>query len=71
MVAALRTVVDRHDHNGRRSTGVERIDLDHNESPADQHRGTNDRPDVDREALADALGVGPRRRSGRPRGPST
>lgn len=28
MVAALRTIVDRHDHGGSRPTGVERIDLD-------------------------------------------
>jgi hypothetical protein len=28
MVAALRTVVERHDHGGARPTGVQRIDLD-------------------------------------------
>lgn len=28
MVAALRTVVERHDHGARRGTGVERINLD-------------------------------------------
>jgi hypothetical protein len=28
MVAALRTVVERHEHGGTRSSGVERIDLD-------------------------------------------
>jgi Family of unknown function (DUF5304) len=28
MVAALRTIVDRHDHGGTRPSGVERIDLD-------------------------------------------
>jgi hypothetical protein len=33
MVAALRTVVERHDHNGTRTSGVERIDLDDREPP--------------------------------------
>ena len=28
MVAALRTVVERHDHGAARTTGVQRIDLD-------------------------------------------
>lgn len=28
MLAALRTIVERHDHTGSRKTGVERIDLD-------------------------------------------
>jgi hypothetical protein len=31
MVAALRTVVERHDHSGARKSGVERIDLDDRE----------------------------------------
>jgi hypothetical protein len=71
MVAALRTVVDRHDH-GRRASGVERIDLDNSEGADDTTDDTAPtRHDGDREALADALGVAPRRRPGRQRGPST
>jgi hypothetical protein len=38
MVAALRTVVERHEHGAARQTGVERIDLDDREpypAPAD------------------------------------
>jgi hypothetical protein len=31
MVAALRTVIERHDHTGGRKSGVERIDLDDRE----------------------------------------
>jgi uncharacterized protein DUF5304 len=31
MLAALRTIVERHDHSAARSTGVERIDLDRGE----------------------------------------
>jgi len=31
MVAAMRTIVDRHDQAGRRGTGVERINLDDHE----------------------------------------
>jgi hypothetical protein len=31
MIAALRTVVEKHDHAGARKTGVERIDLDDRE----------------------------------------
>jgi hypothetical protein len=69
MVAALRSVIDRQDH-ARHSGGVERIDLDHNEGPPDDAAGTTAQ-DGDREALADALGVSPRRRSARPRGSST
>jgi hypothetical protein len=34
MVAALRTVVERHDHGASRKSGVERIDLDDREPPA-------------------------------------
>lgn len=34
MLAALRTIVDRHDHSGARQSGVERIDLD-GMNPAD------------------------------------
>jgi hypothetical protein len=37
MVAALRTVVERHDHGARRGTGVERINLDDRESAADPY----------------------------------
>jgi hypothetical protein len=32
MLAALRTIVERHDHSATRSTGVERIDLDRSEA---------------------------------------
>lgn len=43
MVAAMRTVVERHDHGGgRRGPGVERIDLDDREPAARE-------PDVDAE----------------------
>ena len=74
MVAALRTVIDRHDHGGRRSSGVERIDLDRpdfdaadcaaEDNAAAESNGA--RPAAraeDREALADALGVSGRRRT--------
>jgi hypothetical protein len=37
MVAALRTVIDRHDHSGRRHSGVERIDLDDRDPAADAY----------------------------------
>ncbi len=70
MVAALRTVIDRHDHGGRRTTGVERIDLDNlDQADAEPTSGSGSRPPTGtggREALADALGGSGRRRSGRP-----
>jgi hypothetical protein len=33
MIAALRTIVERHDHGGTTTTGVERIDLDGYDTP--------------------------------------
>jgi hypothetical protein len=77
MVAALRTVIDRHDHGGQRRNGVERIDLDDRDPEADPEMLAEPLPGVanhgagaapeDREALADALGVAGRRRSSKPR----
>jgi len=84
MVAALRTVIDRHDHGGRRHSGVERIDLDDRDPAADGYDDLVGCADVDdpvppapaarrngvgqdRDALADALGVGRNGRQGAPR----
>jgi Family of unknown function (DUF5304) len=44
MVAALRTIVERHDHAGGRTTGVERIDLDDREPSGEQPAGAADEP---------------------------
>jgi len=74
MVAALRSVIDRHDHASRRHSGVERIDLDDRDPAAEPFDPTPSSPRSgaqDRNALADALGVGRNGRAPRPAAAAT